>query len=123
MRRYTATHEWIEPGDGGVATVGITAHAAEQLGDLVFIEVKPTGTTLGAGEGAGVVESVKAASDIYAPVAGEIVEANAMLGDRPGLVNEAAEGDGWLFRLRVADPASIDALMDEPAYREHVASL
>mgnify|MGYP005841799189 CR=1 FL=1 len=123
MRRYTATHEWIEPGEGGVATVGITAHAAGQLGDVVFVEPKPAGTVLAAGDNAGVIESVKAAADLYAPAAGEVVEVNPQLADRPGLVNEAPEGEGWLFRIRLADAAAIDALMDGAAYRAHVAAL
>jgi glycine cleavage system H protein len=123
MRRFTATHEWIEPGAGGVATVGITAHAASQLGDVVFVEPKPAGTMLSAGDNAGVIESVKAAADLYAPASGEVVETNPLLADHPGLVNEAPEGDGWLFRLRLADPAALDALMDEAAYQAHLATL
>lgn len=123
MRRFTATHEWIEPGTGGVATVGITAHAASQLGDVVFVEPKPAGTMLSAGDNAGVIESVKAAADLYAPASGEVVETNPLLADHPGLVNEAPEGDGWLFRLRLADPAALDALMDEAAYQAHLATL
>lgn len=123
MRRFTATHEWIEPGEGGVATVGITAHAAGQLGDVVFVEPKPAGTMLSAGDNAGVIESVKAAADLYAPASGEVVETNPLLADHPGLVNEAPEGDGWLFRLRLADPAALDQLMDEAAYQAHLATL
>ncbi len=123
MRRYTATHEWIEAGEGGLATVGITSHAAAQLGDVVFVEPKPSGTVLAAGDTAGVIESVKAAADLYAPVAGEVVEVNPLLADQPGLVNEAPEGEGWLFRMRLADAASLDALMDEAAYQAHVAAL
>jgi glycine cleavage system H protein len=123
MRRFTPTHEWIEAGEGGVATVGVTHHAADQLGDVVFVEPKPAGTVLAAGDTAGVIESVKAAADLYAPVAGEVVEVNPLLADRPGLVNEAPEGEGWLFRIRLADTAALDALMDAAAYQAHVAAL
>jgi len=123
MRRFTPTHEWIEAGEGGVATVGITHHAADQLGDVVFVEPKPAGTLLAAGDNAGVIESVKAAADLYAPVAGEVVEVNPMLADRPGLVNEAPEGEGWLFRIQLADAAALDALMDAAAYQAHLAAL
>lgn len=112
---YTAEHEWISV-DGDVATVGITDHAQEALGEIVFAEVKPVGKKFAAGEIAAVVESVKAASDIYAPVDGEILSANAALTEAPDLINKAAEGDGWLFTLRLSAPAQLDALMDRDAY-------
>ena len=115
MLRFTKSHEWLRL-DGDTATVGITQHAAEQLGDLVFAEANAEGTHVNAGEQAATVESVKAASEVYAPVAGEIVASNPALAGEPGLINSDPLGEGWLFRLKLADPAEADALMDEDAY-------
>ena|SRR5687768_18017752 len=119
---FTGEHEWIRL-EGDVATVGISTHAQEALGDIVFAEVPDTGRTLNKGDEAAVVESVKAASDVYAPVAGEVIEGNPALADNPGLINQDPEGEGWFFKLRVADPAELNGLMDEGAYREWVKTL
>jgi glycine cleavage system H protein len=115
MTYYTKDHEWLRV-EGDVATVGITGFAAEALGDLVFIEVKPIGSQVRAEEAVAVVESVKAASDIYAPVGGEILEINPRLADEPSVVSEAPEGEGWLFKLRIADPSELGRLLDHTAY-------
>ena len=119
---FTREHEWIRV-DGDIATVGISDHAQGALGDIVFAEVPDAGKTLAKGDDAAVVESVKAASDVYAPVAGEVVEGNAALADDPSLINRDAEGEGWFFKLKLADPAELDGLMDEAAYREWVKTL
>jgi len=119
-RRYTKDHEWIDH-DGDAVAVGITDHAQEQLGDVVFVDLPEVGRTVEAEEAMAVVESVKAASDVYAPIGGEIVAVNEALADNPALVNEAAEGDGWFVKLKPADPAALDGLMDEAAYRAFVA--
>ena len=119
---FTPEHEWIRV-DGDTATVGITDHAQGQLGDIVFVEVPDAGKTLGKGDEAAVVESVKAASDVYAPVSGEVIEGNAALVEDPSLVNSAAEGEGWFFTLRLRDPGELDTLMNEAAYRDYVAAL
>ncbi len=115
--RYTRSHEWAtEPADG-IVTVGITDFAQDQLGDVVFVELPEVGRRLSAGESAAVVESVKTASDIYAPLAGEVVATNQALIDAPEAINTGAYGDGWLFRLRVADAAAWQALLDAEGYR------
>lgn len=119
---FTRDHEWIRI-DGDVATVGISDHAQEALGDIVFAEVPDAGKNLSKGDDAAVVESVKAASDVYAPVGGEVVESNAALADDPSLVNRDAEGEGWFFKLKLADPSELDGLMDESAYRDWVKTL
>jgi len=121
-RYFTEEHEWIDV-DGDTATIGITDYAQEQLGDIVFIEVPAAGTELAKGKEAAVVESVKAASDVFAPVSGTVSEGNAALEDDPGLVNSAAQSDGWFFRLTIADPGELEGLMDEAKYREFVATL
>ena len=113
---YTKEHEWIRL-EGDVATVGITDFAQAQLGDIVFVEVPSAGTQVTKGGDAAVVESVKAASDVYAPVTGEVVEGNDALTDDPSLVNTAPEGDGWFFRLRLADTSELDELMDADQYK------
>ncbi len=113
---YSKEHEWIRV-EGDQATVGITDFAQGQLGDVVFVEVPEAGRALTLGQEAAVVESVTAASDVYAPVDGEIVEPNAALGDDPSLVNSDPEGEGWFFRLRLADPSQLDGLMDSEAYK------
>ena len=117
--RFTKDHEWIRV-DGGIGTVGVTHHAQDQLGDVVFVELPVIGRKAAKGEAVAVVESVKAASDIYAPVAGEVTVVNAALADQPGLVNEDAEGRAWFFRLRIADAAELDTLMDRAAYEAFV---
>lgn len=119
---FTPEHEWIRV-DGDVATVGITDHAQHQLGDIVFVEVPDAGKALKKGAEAAVVESVKAASDVYTPASGEVVDGNQALVDDPALVNSAAEGEGWFFTLRLSDPAELETLMDEPTYREYVSKL
>ncbi len=116
VERFTKDHEWIRTDNGGIATVGITRHAQDQLGDIVFVELPEVGRKVAKGEALAVVESVKAASDIYAPVAGEVAEVNAALPDKPGLVNEDAEGLAWFFKLKIASAAELDGLMDRAAY-------
>ncbi|MGH7040875.1 MAG: glycine cleavage system protein GcvH [Acetobacteraceae bacterium] len=113
--RYSRDHEWIRM-DGDIATIGITDHAQTALGDLVFVELPEPDRVLEAGEACAVVESVKAASDVFAPLAGKVVETNPAVADDPALVNADAEGEGWLFRLELDDPAAADALMDAAAY-------
>lgn len=115
MLKFTEDHEWLKIEDG-VATVGITAHAADQLGDLVFVEVPEVGATFEKGGDAATVESVKAASDVYAPLAGEVVGANEKLADDPSLVNSDPMGEGWMFKLKLADPSAADGLLDQDAY-------
>ena len=121
-RYFTEEHEWIDV-EGDTATVGITDHAQGQLGDIVFVEVPQAGTVLAKGKEAAVVESVKAASDVYSPIGGTVTEGNAAIEDDPALVNADAEGAGWFFRLTIADAGELDGLMDEAGYREFVASL
>ena len=120
--RFTKDHEWVEL-VGDVATVGITAYAAEQLGDVVFVEVPDVGKTLTQGDGMAVVESVKAASDVYAPVSGEVVEAIAALGDAPETVNAVPEAGGWFAKIKVSDPSQVEALMDRAAYEAFLGTL
>jgi glycine cleavage system H protein len=121
-RYFTDEHEWVEV-EGDTATVGITDYAQEQLGDIVFIEVPEVGTELEQGDDAAVVESVKAASDVYAAVSGEVIEVNEALEDEPGLVNSSPEEDGWFFRLTLSDKDELGDLMDEKAYKEFVDGL
>jgi len=121
MLKYTKDHEWLRM-DGDVATVGITPFAQERLGDLVFVELPSAGTKLSKGAVAATVESVKAASEVYAPVAGEIVSVNDKLTTEPGLVNAEPTGNGWLFKIKIADAAELDTLLDEPAYRDLTAT-
>jgi glycine cleavage system H protein len=119
---FTKEHEWVRV-DGDVATVGISDHAQEALGDIVFAEVPEAGKTVAKGDDAAVVESVKAASDVYAPVGGEVIEGNPALADDPALINRDPEGEGWFFRLKLADPSQLEGLMDEAAYRDWVKTL
>jgi glycine cleavage system H protein len=119
---FTKEHEWVRV-DGDTATVGISNHAQEQLGDIVFAEVPEAGKRLTKGQEAAVVESVKAASDVYAPVSGEVIEGNSKVAEDPALVNSDAEGEGWFFKLRLDDAGELDGLMDEAAYRAWVESL
>jgi glycine cleavage system H protein len=115
--RYTKDHEWVRREDDGSVTVGITDHAQEQLGDLVFVELPEVGTSCDAGSECCVVESVKAASDVYCPVAGEVSAVNGALADSPELINSDAYGEGWLFRLTPTDGGAVDALLDADAYQ------
>ena len=115
--RYTATHEWVRDNGDRTVTVGITDHAQEALGDIVFVETPEVGTEVDAGESLAVVESVKAASDIYAPLAGEVLEANELLADTPETINQDAYGEGWIFSLRLADPESLSGLLDAAGYQ------
>lgn len=119
---YSKDHEWVRV-DGDIATVGISEHAQEQLGDVVFVELPEIGKAVRKGDQAAVVESVKAASDVYAPVSGEVVERNPDLEDSPGLVNESAESAAWFFKLRLADKGELDGLMDAEAYATFVETL
>jgi glycine cleavage system H protein len=120
--RYTKDHEWIRL-DGDVATVGITEHAQEQLGDIVYVELPEIGKQVTKGGDAAVVESVKAASDVYSPASGEVVAINDALGATPGAINEEAEGKGWFFRLRLSSPDELTELMSAEQYREFLATL
>ena len=119
--RYTASHEWVRREGDGTVSIGITDHAQEQLGDVVFVEAPQPGRKVAAGESVGVVESVKAASDIYAPVSGEVIEVNSTLPDNPSLLNTDPHGSGWIFKLAVAEPAELKTLMDAAAYQQHIA--
>jgi glycine cleavage system H protein len=121
-RYFTKDHEWIDV-EGESGTVGITDYAQGQLGDITFVELPDPGRAVKAAESVAVVDSVKAASDVYSPVSGEVTDANAALGDRPELVNEDAETGGWLFRVKLADPGELAALMDEAGYEGYVAGL
>jgi glycine cleavage system H protein len=119
---FTKEHEWISV-DGDTATIGISNHAQEQLGDIVFAEVPEAGRRLNKGQEAAVVESVKAASDVYAPVSGEVVEGNQAVADDPSLVNSDPEGQGWFFKLKLDNRGELEGLMDEAAYRQWVETL
>lgn len=121
-RYFTQDHEWIDV-DGDSATVGITDYAQGQLGDVVFVEVPEAGRSVAKGDDAAVVESVKAASDVYAPVSGTVTEGNAGLDADPSLVNSAPEGEGWFFRMTLSDPSELEGLMDAAAYQAYVDSL
>ncbi len=121
-RYFTEDHEWIEV-DGSTGTVGITDYAQSQLGDITFVELPEAGTSLKKGDAPCVVDSVKAASDVYAPVSGTVTESNHALADEPELVNTDAEVGGWLFRLTLTDPAELEGLMDRAAYDAYVAGL
>ncbi len=121
-RYFTDEHEWIDV-EGETATVGITDYAQEQLGDIVFVELPGVGTMLDKGGDAAVVESVKAASDVYSPITGEVTESNGALEDDPALVNSSPEEDGWFFRLSISDSSELKGLMDENAYKAFVDSL
>lgn len=119
---FTKDHEWISV-DGSSATVGITDYAQAQLGDVVFVEVPPAGTKVAKGKEAAVVESVKAASDVYAPVSGDVTEGNSALEADPALVNTSPEGDGWFFKLTLTNPGELDGLMDADGYKAFVDGL
>jgi glycine cleavage system H protein len=119
---FTKEHEWVRV-EGDSATVGISNHAQEQLGDIVFAEVPETGKRLSKGQEAAVVESVKAASDVYSPVSGEVTDGNSKVADDPSIVNSDPEGEGWFFKLKLDSPGELEGLMDESAYREWVKTL
>lgn len=121
MLRFTEDHEWLRL-DGDIATIGITAHAAQQLGDLVFVQLPDIGSRLSKGDVAAVVESVKAASDVYAPIAGEVAEVNDAIVNDPSIVNADPQNAGWFFKLKLADPKAFDALMDEAAYNKLIGA-
>jgi glycine cleavage system H protein len=116
MLKFTKDHEWLRI-DGDIATVGITQYAQEQLGDLVFVELPAQGSALARGAAAAVVESVKAASDVYSPISGEVMQVNESIVNEPGMVNSDPMGKGWLFKMKIADAAEIGTLMDEAAYK------
>lgn len=120
--KYTRDHEWVRIDDDATVTVGITDHAQQELGDLVFVEVPEIGTTFAAGDAAAVVESVKAASDVYAPLSGEVVEANEELADAPETINNDAFGEGWIFRLKIEDSDTIADLMSADEYEDFINS-
>ena len=119
---FTKDHEWVRL-EGDVATVGITKHAADALGDVVFVETPEAGKSVTKGDSFAVVESVKAASDVYAPISGEVIEGNAALGDAPETVNDQPEGAGWFAKIKVADPSEVEALMDRAAYEDFLGTL
>ncbi|WP_010185476.1 glycine cleavage system protein GcvH [Sphingomonas sp. PAMC 26605] len=121
-RYFTEDHEWVDV-DGDIGTVGISEYAQSQLGDIVFVDVPEEGKELTKGDEAAVVESVKAASDVYSPVSGTVIEGNPALTETPGLVNEEPEGDGWFFKLTLSDPDELNSLMDEIAYAAFVEKL
>lgn len=122
MIKYTEDHEWIRV-EGDVGTVGISDYAQNALGDVVFVELPETGKSLNKGDEAAVVESVKAASEVYSPATGEVTEANSTLENDPSLVNSAPEGDGWFFKIQLSDPGELEGLMDGEAYKSFVAEL
>ena len=119
--KFTADHEWINAADTTAAVVGITVHAQDALGDVVFVDLPAVGTTFAQGDVAGVVESVKAAADVYAPLTGEVVEVNEALRDDPSLANSDPLGAGWFFKVKLANPAELDAFMDETSYTAFAA--
>ncbi len=121
-RKFTQDHEWIDV-SGDVGTVGITDYAQGQLGDITFVELPEVGSTVGKGDSVSVVDSVKAASDVYTPVSGEVLEVNEALGDAPETVNTDADGEGWLFKVKLSDPGELESLIDEAAYKSYVAEL
>jgi glycine cleavage system H protein len=119
---FTREHEWVRV-EGDTATVGISNHAQEALGDIVFAEVPEVGRRVNKGQEAAVVESVKAASDVYAPVTGEVIEGNPAIAEDPSIINREPEGEGWFFKLKLDNPGELDGLMDETAYREWIKTL
>jgi glycine cleavage system H protein len=118
--RYASTHEWVRPEGDGVFTIGISDHAQELLGDMVFVELPDIGSQVGTGDDIAVAESVKAASDVYAPISGEVLEVNAGLEDAPELVNSDPYGEGWLFKIRAEDPKEVEGLFDAEAYEGNI---
>ncbi len=122
MMKFTKDHEWVSV-EGDTALVGITAYAANALGDVVFVEVPEVGKSIKTGDGFAVVESVKAASDVYAPISGEVVDANTELTNSPDIVNAAPEGTGWIAKIKLSNPSELDALMDRAAYEAYLDTL
>lgn len=120
---YSKDHEWVSVGEDGLATIGITEHAQSALGDIVFVELPEPGRNVAKNEACAVVESVKAASDVYAPLSGTVAEVNHTIVDEPGKVNQSAEGEGWFFKLRLEDPASLTELLDRAGYDKFLESL
>ncbi len=120
--RYTCDHEWVSV-NGNIATIGITDYAQAQLGDVVFVELPAVGSKLCQGDEASVVESVKAASEVYKPVSGEVVEINGVIEDEPTTVNSDPAGEGWFFKIKLSDPSELDDMMDDDAYKSHIAGL
>ena len=120
--KYAKSHEWVRRESDGTLTVGITDHAQDLMGDLVYVELPQPGAQIAAGTECAVVESVKAASDVYSPVSGEITDANGALGDTPEMINKDPYGSGWMFKIRPSNPAEVDALLDAAAYDAQVAS-
>jgi len=121
--KFTDEHEWINAADTAAAVIGITVHAQDALGDVVFVDLPAVGTTFAQGDVAGVVESVKAAADVFAPLSGEVIEVNEALRDDPSLANSDPLGDGWFFKMKLSDPSQLDALMDATAYDGLLAKL
>ncbi len=119
---YVSSHEWVRLEENNIAVIGITEHAQEALGDLVYVETPEVGETIATGDEVGVVESVKAASDIYAPVSGEVVEINESLEDAPEAVNNDAYGDGWMFKVKLSDPSEVEALLSADDYQAQIES-
>ena len=119
---YTESHEWVRADDDGIATIGITDHAQELLGDLVFVELPEVGAELGVGSECAVVESVKAAPDVFSPISGAVVEVNEVLADAPETINQDAYEEGWIFRIRLSKPSELEGLMDADSYAEHCES-
>ncbi len=120
--KYTQEHEWITT-EGDIATIGISKYAQKQLGDVVFVEVPDAGKTLAKGDEAAVVESVKAASEIYSPLSGQVTEGNGVLEDQPATINGSPEGDGWIYKITIGDASELDSMMDATAYADYVAGL
>ena len=120
--RYSEEHEWVRV-EGDIAVIGISDYAQDQLGDVVFVELPEPGLAVAQGDEAAVVESVKAASEVYSPVSGEVIEVNEPLADDPGLVNREPTGEGWFLKVRMSDPGELEALLDEAAYRNFVSNL
>lgn len=118
--RYASSHEWVRPEGDGVFTIGISDHAQELLGDMVFVELPDVGSTVNAGDDVAVAESVKAASDVYAPISGEVTAVNEELEDSPELVNSDAFGDGWMFKIKADDPSEVESLMDAEGYEASI---
>ncbi|NMH59162.1 glycine cleavage system protein GcvH [Alteromonas ponticola] len=118
--RYASTHEWVRPEGDGVFTVGISEHAQDLLGDMVFVELPDVGDKVSAGEDVAVAESVKAASDVYSPISGEIIEVNEALEDSPEQVNSDPYGDGWMFKIKADDPSEVDGLLDAEGYENSI---
>ena len=122
--RYTSEHEWIRlEEDGTVGVVGITHHAQQELGDIVFVELPEVGDTIEADKGLGTVESVKAVSELYAPVSGEVIEINPDLGERPEMINEDAYGNGWMLKIRLSDTSQVEGLLDAAGYGKHLGAI